>query len=85
MHKKLFSALLTVAMIGGLLAIGPAAQAAPPFAATNFNPQDAITIAAADGTDTLVLSDKFDGVDQQAHLTSVATSDALLSGTNGNE
>ncbi|MGI8774688.1 MAG: calcium-binding protein [Actinomycetota bacterium] len=72
--KKRFCTLLGLAMVASLLAIAaPSAQAAPPFAAQNFNPQD--SLLGADGIDRLVLSDKFDGVDSLAHLTGVATTD----------
>jgi hypothetical protein len=69
------STVLTLALVGGLLSVASPAKAAPPFASSNFNPQDEITLAAADGTNQLVLSDKFDGVDTEAHLSSVSTSD----------
>jgi hypothetical protein len=67
---------LTIALVGGLLAVSSApAQAAPPSDSSNFNPQDALI--GADGLSQLLLSDQFDGVDQQAHLTSVAVSSTV--------
>lgn len=69
MHKKLSSILLVVALVGGLLAAGitPAWAENPP---ASFLPDD----DGAGGASGSVLSDRFDGVDNEAHLTAVTQS-----------
>jgi hypothetical protein len=74
LHKRLSSILLTLALVGGVLAFAatPAFAANPP---ASFMP-DADVASGDVGTNTSwsdVLSDRFDGVDQLAHLTAVAT------------
>ena len=74
MHTRLSSILLTLALVGGVLAFAatPAFAANPP---ASFMPDSGSPVADV-GTDTTwsdVLSDRFDGVDQLAHLTAVAT------------
>jgi len=78
LHKKLFSTLLTVALVGGLLALAATpAQAARPFNVQQFMPNDTqntgTCAVAAPGCTPDSLSDKFDGIDSLAHLTAVAT------------
>lgn len=79
----LCTTLALVATTSLVLALtGPAGAQQPPFGANNFNPQDSVlNISGPAGQrqpDRLVLSDKFDGVDELAHITSVAGSGANL-------
>lgn len=73
---SLFSVVAIAAAFALVLASPALAQ--PPISANNFNPNQTTLFSSfiPGEPDTLILSDKFDGVDQLAHITSVATQDA---------
>jgi hypothetical protein len=71
LHKKLFSILLTVAFVTGLVAIAVPAQAeSSGDAVNNFMPDDSGNWP----NNTTVLSDRPDGIDSLAHLTAITQS-----------
>lgn len=78
LRTKTFTSLLAAALIGGLLVVAAnPASAQQPTSVESFHPTDRHPATAFGPADEIgdQLSDRFDGVDTQAHLTAVATTD----------